>query len=192
MSAPDALTGPPAIDAAGCARGVRQRPSPHHDARPAGMAVELLVIHCISLPPGVFGGPAVDELFMGTLDCDADPAFDALRGLRVSAHFVIDRRGTPTQYVSTQARAWHAGQSRWRGRSRCNDFSVGIELEGTDTTPFEAAQYATLIPLVRALRAAHPIVDVVGHSDIAPGRKTDPGTGFDWARLHAGIAAHDA
>ncbi|MCU0870420.1 MAG: 1,6-anhydro-N-acetylmuramyl-L-alanine amidase AmpD [Burkholderiales bacterium] len=177
------------MDAHGFAAGVPLHASPHHDARPHGEAVSLLVVHSISLPPGRFGGRAVDDLFTGTLDCAADPAFEALRGLRVSAHFVIDRGGRPVQYVATHARAWHAGVSRWRGRERCNDFSIGIELEGTDTGPFEAAQYATLAALVRALRAAHPIVDIVGHADIAPGRKTDPGAGFDWARLRAVIGA---
>lgn len=176
------------FDADGWYADVVRRPSPHHDARPSGTAIDLVVIHSISLPRGVYGNGLVDALFVGRLDVDAHPDFAPLRDLRVSAHFVVARDGALVQYVPIGARAWHAGASRWRGRDRCNDFSVGIELEGTDTDAFADAQYATLVPLVRALRAACPVRDVVGHSDIAPGRKTDPGAGFDWRRLDAGLA----
>ena len=175
------------IDAAtGLVRGVRQVLSPHHDARPAGQHPELVVIHGISLPPGEFGGPWIDRLFCGDLPSDAHPFFAAIAGLRVSAHLLVRRDGSVTQYAPLQARAWHAGVSRWQGREACNDFSVGIELEGTDDTPYEAPQYAALRGLLCALRATYPGLaagPVVGHSDIAPGRKSDPGPSFEWARI---------
>jgi AmpD protein len=164
-------------------KGVRHVPSPNCDERPAGAAVELLVIHGISLPPGEFGGPYIEQLFTNTLDCAAHPYFAGLRGLRVSAHFLIRRRGRILQFVSCGARAWHAGESSWRGRPRCNDFSVGIELEGADDRRFTASQYRSLERLVRTLAAAYPIRAAVGHCDIAPGRKTDPGPRFDWSRV---------
>lgn len=152
------------------------------------MAIELVVIHSISLPPGEFGGDAVSELFTNRLDWDAHPYFQSIRGLEVSAHFFIRRDGSLIQFVPCARRAWHAGKSSWLGRERCNDFSVGIELEGTDDQPFTDAQYAALIPLLAALKAAYPIRAVIGHSDIAPGRKTDPGPHFAWQRLDAHTA----
>jgi len=171
------------IDADGYVVGAKQITSPNCDARPAGCAIELLVIHCISLPPGEFGGSAIIDLFTNRLDAAAHPYYSGIVALRVSAHFLIRRDGELIQFVSTEQRAWHAGQSCWRGRSRCNDFSVGIELEGTDDSVFENAQYTVLAGLVRALRARYPILDIAGHADVAPGRKTDPGSGFDWDRI---------
>jgi N-acetyl-anhydromuramoyl-L-alanine amidase len=172
------------IDAQGWLDGARHLPSPNFEARPGGAVPTLIVVHNISLPPDTFGGPEIADLFLNRLDCDAHPYFDAhLRGVRVSAHFVIHRDGTLEQFVSCDERAWHAGLSSFFGRERCNDFSIGIELEGSDTRAFEAAQYATLVPLVKALATHYPIDALAGHSDIAPGRKTDPGPHFDWARL---------
>lgn len=175
------------IDAAtGLLRGVRQVLSPHRDARPPGQAPELVVVHGISLPPGEFGGPWIDRLFCGDLPPDAHPFFAEIAALRVSAHVLVRRDGGVTQFVPFHARAWHAGVSSWRGRTACNDFSVGIELEGTDVAPYEAAQYASLRGLLRALQTAYgplPADRVVGHSDVAPGRKTDPGPSFEWARI---------
>lgn len=161
----------------------RRLPSPNFDPRPAGMTVELLVIHNISLPPDEFGGPGVEQLFTNTLDPDEHPYYAEIQGLKVSAHFFIRRDGSLLQFVSCLERAWHAGASQWQGRERCNDFSIGIELEGCDSQPFEEAQYETLGRLTAALRAAYPLRALVGHSDIAPGRKTDPGPCFDWSRL---------
>jgi len=163
-------------------------PSPNCDARPPRSAVTLLVLHAISLPRGQFGGDAVERLFSNRLDAAAHASFRGLERLRVSAHFLVRRDGTLIQFVPIQRRAWHAGVSRWRGRARCNDFSVGVELEGTDDGAFSAAQYAGLGVLVPALRAALPIREIAAHSDIAPGRKTDPGSAFDWLRLLAGLA----
>lgn len=165
-----------------CASAVRQC-SPNFDARPQEADVSLLVIHNISLPPGQFGGPFVPDLFLNRLDCDVDPYFDRLRELRVSAHFLIDRHGMLTQFVSTRDRAWHAGVSSHNGRVRCNDFSIGVELEGTDDLPFADVQYERLASLAHALRARHPLTHVAGHEHIAPGRKTDPGPCFDWLLL---------
>ena len=171
------------VSAEGLAEGVPFIASPNFDNRPAECAIDLLVIHNISLPPGEFGGPGIVDLFTGTLDASAHPYFREIAELRVSAHFLIRRDGEIIQFVPCGKRAWHAGVSSWRGRSRCNDFSIGIELEGTDEVPFEGAQYARLAELALALRAQYAIADIVGHSDIAPGRKTDPGPCFDWARL---------
>lgn len=176
---------PLTIDADGMVPGVRQLASPNCDARPAGAAIELVVIHNISLPPGEFGGDAVERLFTNSLDCDSHPYYARLRGVRVSAHFLLRRDGEVTQFVSCERRAWHAGESNWRGRTACNDFSIGIELEGTDDLPFTEAQYLALETLLLALRKRYPITAVAGHSDIAPLRKTDPGPHFDWARIHA-------
>ena len=173
----------PTIDDAGWYAPARRLPSPNCDARPQGASVELVVLHNISLPPGVFTGNAVIELFTNQLDWEAHPYYQGIRGLHVSAHFFVRRDGSLIQCVPCGLRAWHAGASEWRGRPRCNDFSVGIELEGSDDTPFTDAQYASLLPLVRALEQHYPIKDVTGHSDIAPGRKTDPGPHFDWSRL---------
>jgi AmpD protein len=157
--------------------------SPNCDARPPGCAIELLVLHCISLPPGLYGGGNVERLFTNRLDTAAHPAFAPLAGARLSAHFLIARSGAPTQFVSCDQRAWHAGVSRWDGRERCNDFSIGIELEGSEFESFTAAQYATLDALQRALWAAYPLRWARGHSEIAPRRKTDPGPLFDWSRV---------
>lgn len=166
----------------GWASGVRREPSPNFDARPPGSAIELLVVHNISLPPGAFGSGDIARLFTNRLDTAAHPFFATLAGLRVSAHFLIERDGALTQFVSCLDRAWHAGASEFDGRPHCNDYSIGVELEGTDFAPFEAAQYATLASLTRALRAAYPLRAVRGHADIACGRKTDPGPFFDWLR----------
>jgi N-acetyl-anhydromuramoyl-L-alanine amidase len=160
-----------------------QVPSPNCDDRPAGTHVTLLVIHGISLPPGEFGGDAVERLFTNTLDCAQHPSFEPLRNLRVSSHFLVRRRGELVQFVPCDRRAWHAGVSSWKGRERCNDFSIGVELEGTDELPYTAAQYRRLARLAAALRGRYPIGDIAGHSDIAPGRKTDPGPSFDWDRF---------
>jgi AmpD protein len=162
--------------------------SPNRDERPAGAEVSLLLIHSISLPPGQFGGDAIERLFTNRLDPRADPSFESVAGLRVSAHFLVRRDGALTQFVSCADRAWHAGVSRWKGRERCNDFSIGIELEGTDERPYTAKQYARLAALVRRLKRSWPIEDIAGHSDVAPGRKTDPGPSFDWPRLRRLIA----
>jgi AmpD protein len=172
-----------AIDAAGYATTARRIRSPNRDARPAGLPIDLIVVHGISLPPGEFGGEAITQLFTNKLDPHAHPYFASIVESRVSAHFLIRRDGELVQFVGCNDRAWHAGVSSWKGRERCNDFSIGIELEGTDDLPYGAAQYTMLARLVRVLRRAYPIEDLVGHSDIAPGRKTDPGPAFDWARL---------
>jgi AmpD protein len=168
----------------GWMRGVRHRPSPNFDARPSPSEIDLIVVHGISLPPGEFGGPWIDELFAGTLPGAAHPYFAEIAGLRVSSHLCIRRDGAVTQYVSFLDRAWHAGRSVYEGREACNDFSIGIELEGTDTVPYEPAQYRALADCVAALKPAYPRLSaarLVGHSDVAPGRKTDPGPSFDWA-----------
>lgn len=176
-----------------CAEGwltaLRRAVSPNCDARPQEERVTLAVIHSISLPPGEFGGGEIEALFGNRLDCSAHPYFAALQNLRVSAHFLIDRTGLPVQFVPLSKRAWHAGASQWRGRSRCNDFSIGIELEGTDSDAFCAAQYHTLAALLAALGGYLPLEDIAAHSDIAPGRKTDPGSGFDWGHLQQLLAA---
>lgn len=164
------------------------RASPNFDERPSGARIELLVIHAISLPPGEFGGRGIENLFLNRLDGADHPYYAAIAHLKVSTHFLVRREGTAVQFVSCAKRAWHAGVSCWGGRSRCNDFSIGIELEGTDDLPFESAQYDTLAVLTRALRAAYPIAAIVGHSDIAPGRKTDPGPFFDWPRYRRQVA----
>jgi AmpD protein len=175
------------IDAAtGLLAGARQVLSPHFDARPAGVLPELLVVHGISLPPGEFGGPRIDRLFTGTLPWDAHPYFKQIEGLRASAHALIRRDGQIVQYVPFGERAWHAGQSAYRGRSGCNDFSIGVELEGTDDTPYTGPQYPALVALTAALLAAYPSISpqaIAGHSEVSPGRKTDPGPSFDWARF---------
>ena len=174
--------------ATGLLTGVRQVLSPHFDARPAGTLAELLVVHGISLPPGEFGGPWIDRLFTGTLPPEAHPYFRELAAARLSAHALVRRDGAIVQYVPFGERAWHAGASQYRGRSTCNDFSVGVELEGTDDTPYTEAQYQQLAALAAALLAAYASLSaehIVGHSDIAPGRKTDPGATFDWPRFRA-------
>lgn len=171
------------LDDAGWVGQARRADSPNYDPRPAGYGIELIVIHNISLPPGQFGGDAIEALFRNRLDCSAHPFFAQLIGLRVSSHFLVRRDGALMQFVPCLARAWHAGVSQWNGRARCNDFSIGIELEGADDVAYADAQYDVLAALIRCLRARFLIADVVGHSDIAPGRKTDPGAAFDWQRL---------
>ncbi len=160
-------------------------PSPNCDERPAGCVPEVLVIHAISLPPGEFGGPAIEQFFCNRLDFTAHPYYRQLREVRVSAHLLIRRWGAIIQFVPFTRRAWHAGRSFCEGRTRVNDFSIGIELEGTDDTPYEEAQYESLVGLTRAIMRAYPAITaarIYGHADIAPGRKTDPGTHFDWPR----------
>jgi AmpD protein len=177
--------------ATGLLAHVRQVLSPHYDARPAGAVPELIVVHGISLPPREFGGPWIDRLFAGDLPADVHPYFREIAGRRVSAHALIHRNGEIVQYVPFNERAWHAGASEYCGRTACNDFSIGIELEGADDIPYEDAQYESLIALIRALLAAYPSLAtdrIVGHSDIAPGRKTDPGSAFDWQRLRRAFA----
>ena len=175
------------IDSNGLLRDARFIPSPNCDARPDNPVPSLIVIHNISLPPDEFGGPGVIDLFTNQLDPATHPYSATIAELKVSAHFFIRRDGEIIQFVPCTERAWHAGASTWCGRERCNDFSIGIELEGSDTTPFTDAQYAALNQLTRALRAAYPIQDVAGHADIAPERKTDPGPHFDWGRFRASL-----
>ena len=174
---------------AGLVEGVRYVASPNCDERPAGTAIDLIVIHAISLPPGEFGGQGITELFTNRLNPAAHPFYATVAAMTVSAHFVIGRTGELTQFVPCAMRAWHAGPSQWRGRCRCNDFSIGIELEGTDDAAFEDAQYERLAALTRALLRRYPAAAIAGHSDIAPGRKTDPGPHFDWVRYRALLAA---
>jgi AmpD protein len=174
--------------ATGLLIGVRQVLSPHRDARPSQTQPELIIVHGISLPPNEFGGPWIDRLFSGTLPWDAHPYFRQIEGLRASAHVLLRRDGQLTQYVPFGERAWHAGVSQYRTRSGCNDFSIGVELEGADDIPYTDAQYAQLVELIAALIAAYPSLapeHIVGHSDVAPGRKSDPGPSFDWVRLRA-------
>ncbi len=181
------------VDAgSGLLLGAAQVASPNCDGRPAGIEADLIVVHGISLPPGEFGGPWIGRLFTNTLPADAHPYFADVCTLRVSSHLVVFRDGAVTQYVRFAERAWHAGRSSFNGREACNDFSIGIELEGTDTLPYEDAQYRVLAKIVAALCAAYPRLStdrVVGHSDIAPGRKTDPGPAFDWPRARRLIAS---
>jgi AmpD protein len=165
----------------------RHRPSPNCDDRPAGVEPELLVVHGISLPPGEFGGPEIEQLFTNRLDWDTHPYFQEIRGLEVSAHLLIRRDGEVVQFVPFTQRAWHAGDSTFRGRATCNDYSIGIELEGEDEIPYSDAQYAALAAVTRAILRAYPGITartLAAHSDIAPGRKTDPGPAFDWLRLY--------
>ena len=162
--------------------------SPNHDDRPAGTEITLVVLHSISLPPGEYGGDSIERLFTNRLDPAAHAYFREIHALRVSSHYLIRRDGEVVQFVPPQRRAWHAGASSWRGRSRCNDFSIGIELEGTEDDVFTPAQYAALAALIQDLQKRFPLRDVAAHSDVAPGRKTDPGAGFDWPRLLAALA----
>jgi AmpD protein len=163
--------------------GARACPSPNFDLRPEGAAISLVVLHSISLPPGEYGGDAIERLFTNRLDWDAHSYYQSIRGLRVSAHFLLRRDGQLLQFVSCGRRAWHAGTSTWRGRDNCNHYSIGIELEGLEGMAFELLQYTRLARLLRALAARYPIDEVVGHEDVAPGRKFDPGAGFDWQLL---------
>jgi AmpD protein len=174
-----------AFDAAGWFHRARRVPSPNHDARPPGVVPDLLVVHHISLPPGVLSGDAIERLFTNTLDCASDPRLAGLDRVRVSAHFLVRRRGELLQFVPAEARAWHAGPSSFLGRERCNDFSIGIELEGTGERRYTDAQYRVLAWLTRALTARFALRHLAGHSDIAPGRKTDPGPSFDWPRYES-------
>ena len=163
--------------------------SPNQDERPPGAQVSLVVVHSISLPPGVYGGDAIERLFTNRLDPAAHPYFREIAHLRVSSHFLVRRDGATVQFVPPQRRAWHAGVSCWRARSACNDFSLGIELEGTDAAPFEPAQYRSLAALLRRLCAQFPLRSIAAHSEIAPGRKSDPGPGFDWGGLLLDLAS---
>jgi len=181
------------VDAqSGLLRGARQVPSPNSDARPAGILPELIVVHGISLPPDQYGGPWIDRLFTNTLPPDEHPYFATISQLKVSSHALVRRDGEVVQYVPFHQRAWHAGASSYQGRERCNDFSIGIELEGADETPYEPAQYRVLSAVIFQLCAAYSSLSlshIAGHSDIAPGRKTDPGPAFDWQRLYALLRA---
>jgi len=170
--------------------GIRHVPSPHFNPRPDNETPSLLVIHNISLPPGQFGGPWIDQLFSGTLDPAADPFFATISHLKVAAHCLIRRDGEIVQYVPFDLRAWHAGVSCYQGREACNDFSIGIELEGTDTLPYTDAQYQALLAVTQLLIGHYPALaqHITGHSDIAPERKTDPGPAFDWGRFRAALA----
>ncbi|MFA9216388.1 MAG: 1,6-anhydro-N-acetylmuramyl-L-alanine amidase AmpD [Sphingomonadaceae bacterium] len=172
------------LGADGWCAGALHYASPHCDARPDPADISLLVIHNISLPAGQFGTPHVSDLFTGRIDYNADPSFADLRGVRVSSHFLVRRDGRVIQYVSGNDRAWHAGRSAFHGRSQCNDFSLGVELEGTDSVPFTPDQYDALAALTIALQQRYPLSDVQGHEHIAPGRKTDPGPCFDWQKYH--------
>ena len=170
----------------GLLAGVKQVLSPYFDARPSGLRPDLIVLHGISLPPGEFGGPWIARLFTGNLPAAAHPEFVERANLRVSAHLLVRRDGRLVQFVSFNDRAWHAGKSAWQGRDACNDYSIGIECEGTDEAPYEAAQYAALRELLPMLLDAYPQITrerIVGHSDVAPGRKTDPGPSFDWSQI---------
>lgn len=170
---------------AGWWRPAARCPSPNAGPRPAGTAIELVVLHSISLPPGEYGGDAIERLFTNRLDWDAHPYYQQIRGLQVSAHFLVRRDGQVLQFVSCDHRAWHAGVSRWRGRDNCNDWSIGIELEGLEGETFEPAQYTALATLLADIASAYPVRDVAGHEHVAPQRKRDPGPGFDWQALQA-------
>lgn len=175
--------------------GVRRVPSPNCDERPAGAGISLVVIHGISLPPCTYGGPHIDHLFTNCLDPRAHPYFADICALRVSSHLLVDRSGRVTQYVPLRLRAWHAGQSSFRGRAACNDYSIGIELEGSDEEPYADVQYDVAAALVGELMVAWPAISpdrIARHSDIAPGRKTDPGPAFDWPRFLASVGARSA
>ena len=178
------------IDQAGFADNAQFIASPNFDERPTEIdsgkrtEIKLIVIHNISLPPGQYGGNGIIALFTNQLDPNEHPYYAQIHGYKVSAHFLIRRNGSLLQFVSCLNRAWHAGQSNWQGRERCNDFSVGIELEGSDFEAFEPAQYLTLNSLIAAISQVYPIQSIVGHSDIAPGRKTDPGPYFDWQQIN--------
>lgn len=188
-------TPPDAADASwrgGWLRAARHCPSPNFGPRPPGAAIDLIVLHSISLPPGVYGGPEVEQLFTNQLDWGAHPYFEDIRGMEVSSHFFVRRDGEVVQFVDADARAWHAGRSCWRGRDNCNDDSIGIELEGLEGERFEPAQYEALAQLCTQLVQRYPVAHVAGHEHIAPGRKQDPGPGFDWSRLRAELGWPDA
>jgi N-acetyl-anhydromuramoyl-L-alanine amidase len=172
---------------AGWWRQARRCESPNFGARPAGVSIDLVLIHSISLPPGEYGGDAIERLFTNRLDWNAHPYYAQIRGMQVSSHFLVRRDGELLQFVSCDDRAWHAGASVWRGRADCNDFSIGVELEGLEGERFEGRQYEVLARLTKALARRYPIVSVAGHEHVAPGRKQDPGAGFDWPRLIASL-----
>lgn len=167
--------------------GAKRCESPNFGPRPADTAVSLALIHSISLPPGEYGGDGVERLFTNRLDWDAHPYYQRIRGMQVSSHFFIRRDGETTQFVSCDDRAWHAGRSHWHGRDDCNDFSIGIELEGLEGELFESAQYQALATLLQAVAQRYPLTHVTGHEHVAPGRKQDPGPGFDWTALQAAL-----
>lgn len=187
-----AIASEPTVSAPGWSDGwwaeAGRHDSPNFGPRPGGVSIDLAVIHSISLPPGEYGGDAIERLFTNQLDWEAHPYYEQIRGMRVSSHFVIQRGGALLQFVSCDARAWHAGVSAWRGRENCNDHSVGIELEGLEGRTFESAQYAALVRLLGALAQRYPIEAVAGHEHVAPGRKHDPGAGFDWRRVMTMLA----
>ena len=168
--------------------GARRCESTNFGARTAGASIDLVLIHSISLPPGDYGGDAIERLFTNRLDWDAHPYYAQIRGMQVSSHFLLRREGELMQFVSCDDRAWHAGASAWRGRTDCNDFSIGVELEGLEGGAFEPRQYKALTRLLKALARRYPVAAVAGHEHVAPGRKHDPGSGFDWPRLAAALA----
>ena len=180
------------VDANGWCAQAQRLPSPNCDLRPQGTVIDLLVVHNISLPPDEFGTHYIEALFLNRLDCDVHPYFDRLRGMRVSAHFLITREGSLLQFVSAHDRAWHAGVSQFEGRERCNDFSIGVELEGSDFQAFTPPQYAALAGLTAALQQRYPLRCVAGHEHLAPGRKTDPGPFFDWQHLRGMLQVRDS
>lgn len=192
MLAEQAGSPPMMLDQNGWITSARHTPSPNFDARPTDVVIDMIVLHNISLPPGQFGGPDIERLFTNKLNPSDHPFYAGICDLRVSAHFLLRRDGELVQFVSCHDRAWHAGVSRWQGRERCNDFSLGIELEGSDYAPFAEVQYAHLNRLLRALTSHYPICHLVGHNDIAPQRKTDPGPFFDWKSVACAGVCSDA
>jgi len=179
---------------AGLIRPATQCPSPNQDERPEGSEPELIIIHGISLPPGEFGGPHIEALFTNCLDCTAHPYFREIEGMQVSSHLLVRRDGELIQFVPFERRAWHAGVSEFRGRSCCNDYSIGIELEGTDDTPYTDEQYGQLVAVIQAIIVAYPKITargIAGHCDVAPGRKSDPGPAFNWLRLYDGLGSNN-
>ncbi len=193
MNSPDAVKYA-VSPGAGLIRPATQCPSPNQDERPEGSEPELVIIHGISLPPGEFGGPYIESLFTNCLDCTAHPYFREIEGMQVSSHLLVRRDGELIQFVPFERRAWHAGLSQFRGRSCCNDYSIGIELEGTDDTPYTDEQYKQLVAVIQAIIATYPKISarrIAGHCDVAPGRKTDPGPAFNWLRLYDGLRLND-
>ena len=193
MNSPDAVKYA-VSPGAGLIRPATQCPSPNQDERPEGTEPELVIIHGISLPPGEFGGPYIESLFTNCLDCTAHPYFTEIEGMQVSSHLLVRRDGELVQYVPLNLRAWHAGLSQFRGRSCCNDYSIGIELEGTDDTPYTDEQYKQLVAVIQAIIATYPKISarrIAGHCDVTPGRKTDPGPAFNWLRLYDGLRSND-
>jgi AmpD protein len=181
----------PGVWNGGWLSNARHCPSPNFGPRPDGAVIDLIVVHSISLPPGVYGGPEVERLFTNRLDWSAHPYFERIRGMEVSSHFFVRRDGELLQFVDAEARAWHAGASSWRGRDNCNDDSIGVELEGLEGESFENGQYTTLTRLCQQLARRYPVAHIAGHEHIAPGRKQDPGPGFDWPRLRSALGWSD-